>query len=158
MVAPAIEIRPARPDETPDAVASVVAAFLADPLARFACPRAHDYLRAAPLAAREVARRSFEHGGAWVSADPGAAALWLPPGVSFDTEALTRLLRVTVEPTHVGDLLGIVEKLEQWHPAAPHWHLPVLAVEPTAQGRGLGAALLRPVLARCDTEGACAYL
>ena len=43
-------------------------------------------------------------------------------------------------------------------PAAPHWYLAALAVAPEAQGQGIGTALLRAGLARCDTAGAAAYL
>jgi GNAT superfamily N-acetyltransferase len=48
--------------------------------------------------------------------------------------------------------------LEANHPAEPHYYLPVVGVEPEWQGRGLGAALMRPVLDRCDTEKVPAYL
>jgi ribosomal protein S18 acetylase RimI-like enzyme len=34
----------------------------------------------------------------------------------------------------------------------------MIGVEPNSQGKGLGAALLRYALARCDKEGALAYL
>lgn len=158
MAAPAIEIRAARPDEAPHAIACLVAAFLSDPVARFAWPSPHDYLRAAPLVVRELGRASFARGGAHVSADLRAAALWLPPGVRPDADALARVLRVTAEPARLSDLLGILEKMEQWHPGEPHWHLPSIGVDPSAQGRGIGAALLRHTLARCDAEGLAACL
>ena len=48
--------------------------------------------------------------------------------------------------------------VEKQHPGDPHYYLPYIAVAPTRQGNGLGTALLRPVLDRCDTEGAPAYL
>ena len=45
------------------------------------------------------------------------------------------------------------------HPKAePHWYLAFLGIEPSEQGKGLGSALLRPVLERCDSEGTPAYL
>ncbi len=56
------------------------------------------------------------------------------------------------------DLLATFEKMEQWHPKEPHWYLPLIGVEPNAQGNGLGGALMRHALARCDQEGALAYL
>jgi ribosomal protein S18 acetylase RimI-like enzyme len=48
--------------------------------------------------------------------------------------------------------------MERFHPDEPHWYLPLIGVEPNAQGRGLGAALLRHALERFDREGALAYL
>jgi hypothetical protein len=66
---PSTEVRGATPDEMPRAIAAIVAAFLTDPIARFAWPSPHDHLRAMPLATREFASDSFEYGTAYVSAD-----------------------------------------------------------------------------------------
>ena len=50
-------------------------------------------------------------------------------------------------------------RLERHHPKSPeHWYLHYLGVEPRRQGKGLGGALLAPVLERCDAEGIPAYL
>ena len=43
-------------------------------------------------------------------------------------------------------------------PTTPHWYLAILGTEPALQGRGVGSALLAPVLARCDDEDLPAYL
>lgn len=155
---PSTEIHSAIPDEMPHAVAAIVAAFLTDPLARFAWPSPHDHLRAMPLAAHEFAGRSFEHGTAYVSADFCGTALWLPPGVHPNGEALERVFRDTAKPEHLDDLLATFETMEQWHPDEPHWYLPIVGVEPNAQGKGLGAELMRHAVARCDQEKALAYL
>lgn len=40
----------------------------------------------------------------------------------------------------------------------PHWYLALLGCDPLWQGRGVGTALLEPVLDRADKEGTCAYL
>ena len=69
MTHPPTEIRSATPAELSRVVSAIVAAFLTDPLARFAWPSPHDHLRAMPLATREFAGGSFEHGTAYVSAD-----------------------------------------------------------------------------------------
>lgn len=39
-----------------------------------------------------------------------------------------------------------------------HWYLAALGTDPEAQGRGLAAAVLAPVLDGCDTDGLGAYL
>ena len=158
MIRPPTEIRSATSGEMPQAVAAIVAAFLTDPLARFAWPSPHDHLRAMPLAAREFAGGSFEHGTAYVSADFCGTALWLPPGVHPNGEALEGVFRDTANPEHLDNLLAPFEKMEQWHPEEPHWYLPIVGVEPNAQGKGLGAALMRHAVARCDQEKTLAYL
>jgi GNAT superfamily N-acetyltransferase len=158
MVGPSFEVRVAAREEMPEAVGSIVAAFVTDPIARFAWPAAHDHLRAMPLATREFAGNSFEHGAAYVSDDFCGVALWLPPGIHPNGEALERVFRDTARPEHLDDLLATFEKMEEWHPDEPHWYLPMIGVEPNAQGRGLGGALMRHAVARCDHEGVLAYL
>jgi GNAT superfamily N-acetyltransferase len=158
MVHPSIEIRSATSDEIPRAVAAIVAAFLTDPPARFAWPSVHDYLLAMPVATGEFAGSSFEHGTAYVSEDFCGAALWLPPGVAPNGQALEKVFRDTAKPEHMDDLLATFEKMEKSHPREAHWYLPQIGVEPNAQGKGIGAALMRHALARCDEERSLAYL
>ena len=50
------------------------------------------------------------------------------------------------------------QRLMALHPTEPHWYLSVLGTDPEHQKSGIGSALLRSVLARCDAEGAAAYL
>ena len=44
------------------------------------------------------------------------------------------------------------------HPAGPHWYLAFIGIEPRCQGRGLGRALLRPVLHQADAAALPCYL
>lgn len=158
MTAPSVEIRSAGQDEMPQTVACIVAAFITDPIGRFAWPSPHRYLEGMALATREFAGASFEHGTADVAADFCGAGLWLPPGVHPDGEALEKVFRDTAEPEHLDDLLATFEKMGEWHPEESHWYLPLVGVEPNAQGRGLGSALMRHATDRADWEGALAYL
>ena len=48
--------------------------------------------------------------------------------------------------------------IDRHHLREPHYYLAVLGTEPEKQGKGFGAAMLAPVLDRCDAEGALAYL
>ena len=148
MVYPSTEVRSATSDEIDPAVAAIVAAFLTDPVARFAWPSPHDDLRGMALATREWAGCSFAQGTAYVSSDFCGTALWVPPGVRADGEALERVFRATAKPEHLDDLLATFEKMEEWHPDKPHWYLPIVGVEPHSQGRGLGAELMRYAVAR----------
>ena len=51
-----------------------------------------------------------------------------------------------------------ITTIESNHPRKPHYYLPFVGVEPELQGKGVGTALLAPVLNRCDREGTPAYL
>jgi len=158
MIVSSFEVRPAKADEMTQTVGCIVAAFITDPLARFICPPPHSYLRAMPDAARAFAGRSLETGAAVVSPDFCGAALWLPPGVEPDGEALERVFREWGKPEHLDDVLRTFEKMGESHPEEPHWYLAMIGVEPNAQNRGLGAALMRHAVDRCDRDGLLAYL
>jgi len=133
-------------------------AFITDPVARFAWPSARDHLHAMPLATHEFAGGSFERDAAYVSLDFCGVALWLPPGVHPNSEALEGVFRETARPEHLDDLLATFEKMDEWHPEEHHWYLPMVGVEPNAQGKGLGGALMRHAVARADKDGVLAYL
>jgi GNAT superfamily N-acetyltransferase len=156
--APSTEVRSATLDEMPQAIATIVAAFIADPVARFAWPTAHAYLEAMPPATRAFSGGSFERGTAYVSPGFRGAALWLPPGVTPDGETMEKIFRDTAEPGHMDDLMATFAKMEQCHPREAHWYLAQIGVEPSTQGKGLGAELMRHAVARCDREKALAYL
>ncbi len=49
-------------------------------------------------------------------------------------------------------------RIDARHPTSPHMYLAVLGTDPSAQGRGIGSALLAPVLRQCDEDGVPAYL
>ena len=49
-------------------------------------------------------------------------------------------------------ILRAIAALESNHPVEPHYYLPLVGVDPEWQGRGLGTALMRPIVERCDTE------
>eukprot|EP01041_Mallomonas_annulata_P030478 gene30478-52615_t len=46
----------------------------------------------------------------------------------------------------------------QFHPEEPHWYLSMIGVDPSHHGQGLGSALLKAGLQRCDADGLPAYL
>jgi ribosomal protein S18 acetylase RimI-like enzyme len=48
--------------------------------------------------------------------------------------------------------------MDRYHPKEPHWYLAMIGVDPSRQGQGLGAALLKATLAQVDEQGLPAYL
>jgi GNAT superfamily N-acetyltransferase len=55
-------------------------------------------------------------------------------------------------------VLKTLTTMEKVHPTEPHYHLAYVGTHPDQQGRGLGTAVLQPMLDRCDAEGVPAYL
>jgi ribosomal protein S18 acetylase RimI-like enzyme len=105
-----------------------------------------------------MAGPSIEHRAALVTSDFRGAALWLPPDVHPDGDVFERIFRETIKADRLDDVLGTFEKMGESHPQEPHWYLPMIGVEPFAQGQGLGGELMRRAVARCDKEGMLAYL
>lgn len=152
------ETHTATRDEMPQAVASIVAAFITDPLARFLWPSTRDYLNAMPSLVREYATGSFESRTAFVCAELCGAALWLPPHMSPSFDALDQLFQWAVKSERLDDVRMAFEKMEEWRPNEPHWYLTFVGVAPRAQSKGIGHALMSYSAARCDQEGVLAYL
>lgn len=144
-------------DEEP-AVDTVVLAFAADPMARWSWPDSRQYLTTMPALVRAFGGRAFLHDSAHCTDGYAGAALWLPPGVHPDEEALGEIVQGTVPAAIRDDAVRIFEEMAKYHPSGPHWYLPLIGVDPAQQGRGHGAALLRYALERCDCEGMPAYL
>jgi ribosomal protein S18 acetylase RimI-like enzyme len=56
------------------------------------------------------------------------------------------------------DAAAVLEQMGRYHPAGPHWYLPMIGVDVTVQGRGYGSALLEYALSACDCQIKDAYL
>lgn len=138
------------------AIGKIVLAFAADPAARWTWPRSHEFLDAMPRLVRAFGGNAFAHGGA-IATDAGAA-LWLPPGVHPDEDKMAEIMRATVAPARHDEVFSTFEQMAKYHPAEPHWYLPLIGVDPVHQGKGHGEALMAHALARCDRDGMRAYL
>lgn len=139
-------------------IAPLTTAFGNDPVTRWAFPDPHQYLVYFPEFARLFGGKAFDCGTAYCADDFVAAALWLPPGVNSDEEALGGLLQRSVAQRTQEPLFAMLEQMGGYHPAEPHWYLPLIGVDPSRQGRGYGSALLEQGLSRCDAEHQPAYL
>jgi ribosomal protein S18 acetylase RimI-like enzyme len=132
--------------------------FSSDPMTRWTLPTAALYLEVMPELVAAFGGKAFARGSAYCVDDVGGAALWLPPGVEPDSERLGALIAEHAPPQVQKDVDGVFEQMAKFHPHEPHWYLPLIAVDPARQGQGLGAALLKQALVRCDTDGLPAYL
>lgn len=156
-------VRPATEDDHEAAAEALALAFADDPAWAHFLPNAAT--RAERLLAyftSEIETLAPDHRQVWVTADGSGAAVWARPRRWRIPLALT--LRQGRAMTAVfGRRLPLAIwaqlRLERHHPRSPeHWYLNYLGVEPRRQGRGLGAALLAPVLTQCDREGTPAHL
>ncbi|HXV01583.1 MAG TPA: GNAT family N-acetyltransferase [Caulobacteraceae bacterium] len=145
-------------DEIEATVDVLALAFSADPAMRYLWPDAHAFLASFPRLARAFGGRAFEHGAAYRAENGEGAALWLPPGVEPDQEALGEIIESTVAPAARDEAYGTLEQMAAYHPTTTHWYLPMIGVDPARQGQGVGSALLKHVLREVDAAGLPAYL
>ncbi|GAC1593220.1 MAG: GNAT family N-acetyltransferase [Acidimicrobiales bacterium] len=97
----------------------------------------------------------------WTTGDQLGGALWAPPGhASIPTSKVLREAPAMLQSfgRHTARALRFLDLVEKQHPVEAHWYLGVLGTGPAHQGRGVGAALIQPVLEKCDRDGIPAYL
>jgi ribosomal protein S18 acetylase RimI-like enzyme len=140
------------------AIDVIVLAFSADPAVRRMFPDPTQYLRNFPKFVKAFGGKAFQHGSAYHIDGFLGAALWLPPNVHPDEEPLAVLIDETVAEQVRQEVFAVVEQMASYHPHEPHWYLPLIGVDPIQQGKGLGSALMRHALNRCDRERKLAYL
>ncbi len=157
------------PTDRADAVVALARAFHRDPLFDFLVPDALSQARAALTFLGSLVDDAAAHGEVWVAHDGTfvtGAALWLPPGAyprGF-RRSLVSVLRDLRSVYRLGPRLGSAMRLYATIDRAhlevtePHWYLAVLGCDPGWQRRGVGTALLEPVLGRADHERSIVYL
>jgi ribosomal protein S18 acetylase RimI-like enzyme len=133
-------------------------AFSADPAARWSWPDPRQFLQVFPRFAAAFGGAAFAHGSAHRVDGFAGAALWLPPGVHPDEDAMGALMAETVAPEAQKDAVALMEQMAGYHPQEPHWYLPLIGIDPAKQGHGHGGALMRHALATFDRDGIVAYL
>ncbi|RXT43541.1 GNAT family N-acetyltransferase [Bosea sp. Tri-44] len=153
-----IAVRSASRDEESAVSALITLAFASDPMARWSLRDPQTYLAVMPELIRAFGAAAYDSDSAYVSEDGGGAAMWLPPGVEPDIETLDRLIKANADPAILSDVDAMFDAMARYHPEVPHWYLPLIGTDPARQGQGIGGALMCHALARCDREGAAAYL
>jgi len=104
-----------------DAVIGVVtAAFLTDPIARWMYPEAHQYFAVGDSFTRAFAGNAFSNGSAYYVDGYAGAALWLPPGIHPDEDALMALLKGTIAKNRQENAFALFEQMGNYHPEEPH--------------------------------------
>ena len=117
-------VRAAAAADAERVVAVLTLAFSADPVARWSYPDPQQYRTFWPEFVRAFGGLAFEHGTAFYTDGYAGAALWLPPGVHADEDALGALLERSIAPQDQAGVYAVLEQMGAYHPAGPHWYLP----------------------------------
>lgn len=159
MIGAPVEVRLARQDEVATLARVLTRAFAQDPLMTWLF-RGH-------VAHLERFLRIFlmlalRQGAVYTTAAQEGAAIWFAPS-RWKADKVTQLrflllMLRTLGPRNMGGRLRALDAVDRLHPSAPHYYLMALGSLPEVQGRGIGSALMAPILARADAEGMPAYL
>ena len=154
-------VRPVTAEDIPAVAAALARAFDDDPISTWLFPSPRRRATGLPrFFAIQLKAMFVPDGHSWTTPEIAGAALWTAPdkGRPSLREILTLAPVLPPLGRRVLTALRMIGALEREHPRSPHWYLAVLGTDPPHQRRGVGSALLEPVLARCDEEGLPAYL
>lgn len=159
---PAKTVRKASWDDLHRLSQALAHAFYEDPVFNWLVPDDSERLGMSQRGFELYLRKVYmPHEECYTTEDAVGGALWLPPHKWH----LGPLAQVRLLPGMLGamgrrlpQLLRAISTLESNHPKKTHYYLPFVGVEPDLQGKGIGTALMRPILDRCDHDGTPAYL
>jgi len=157
----AIAVRSATADDIPPISRTLAKAFANDPVKLFLCGGKELTVETTMPFFTVFQRIQLPHGHVYTTDDHGAAAIWAPPG-GWKVPPM-QIVRHTPTFLKLYGLrffgnLGVLSDLERRHPTEPHYYLEFIGTDPAHQGKGLGTALIQPMVERADVEGVGMYL
>ena len=156
-----MEVRPAERREARRIGRMLARAFHEDPVQRWMFPEERHWERGSHRAFGYLTSELARKGSAYTTDGLEGAALWDEPGGKPSLRLQIQFVVLfisTVGLAHAKQVGRGIGRLERRRPEEPHWYLGVLGTDPKQRGRGIGAAVMGPVLERCDREGGLAYL
>ncbi len=156
------EVRPAKPTEVDGIAAALARAFADDPAFRFLLGEGRREERLVRFFSAELQVVAFPREIVWTTDGLLGGAIWAKPGhwrVPVRASMLQGPAMAAVFGRRLGLALWTRLRMERLHPGKPEsYYLAAIGLDPSHQGRGLGSALMEPMLERMDSEGTPAYL
>lgn len=156
-------VRKATADDVPGIAQSLARAFYDDPVTEWWLPDESQRMRRVQRTFESIfpKRICLPHDETYTTGEVVGGALWMPPekwqlGLIENLRLLPFM--AAVWGRGLPRVMRSLGYLDSKHPHEPHYYLFILGVEPGWQGKGIGAALMRPILERCDREKLPAYL
>jgi GNAT superfamily N-acetyltransferase len=156
------------PEEIDQASNVATRAFIDDKYFRYLMSHERVRARALPLLFSSQLRHSGDHAHTVSARDEHGhivgVALWVepdhwPPPLSLQLAQMPSSLRALYRHPRTlrraGTYLRTILKV---HPKELNWYLPLLAVDPSVQGQGVGSMLMREGVSRMEKDGVGGYL
>jgi len=156
-----LSVRRAAGHDLPALVETLTAAFMEDPVMTWWMPDRERRRQLLPVCFELIVDVNHPHDELYTTDPvPAAGAVWIPPGCQPTGEQAEEYVGWFVEAAEetAERLLCALELMDAHHPTESHAYLFLLGARPQWQSQGLGSALLREVLERCDRDGTPAYL
>lgn len=156
------DVRTASRDDAAPLGEVLARAFVDDPIWSWLVPDAARWDRHSTRFFTSDVRGRLRLGQVFTTIERQGAASWMPPDQW--RPSLVDLARempgaLPLFGSGLVRALRYLSRIERLHPTdRPHWYLAVLGTHPDHQGKGIGSALMQPVLQRCDDEGLPAFL
>jgi GNAT superfamily N-acetyltransferase len=139
-------------------VATLVSAFIADPVERWLFAEPLQYLTQFARFVAAFGSGGFERGTVFSLGHLRPWRCGFPQGAEPNSAAIVSVLSESVPTEQQADMFSVLEQMDAAHPKDLHWYLPWLGVDSARQGAGLGAELLKQCLARVDADRLPAFL
>ena len=156
-----------REGDLPAAAAALSRAFQDDPLQKYVLPDPVERAAQSPGLFALLLRYGLNFGEVLTTAgSPVGAAVWLGPEAWVITPERATAAGLDKLPAVLGAaaaerFFSVLAAIDPYHhrdvPPA-HWYVMVVGVAPEKQGKGIGRALLQPIIKRADTAGQPCYL
>ncbi|WP_116453508.1 N-acetyltransferase [Blastococcus litoris] len=153
------DVRPAEQRDVPRIAATLTVALADSRWTRWALPDDGRMQRLTRLHELDAGHRGVGTRTAWVTEDVDAVAVWEPPPGAEGTTPLPADVRAALASElpylsahRISAVRDTAALIASHRPEQPHWWLLHLGVRPSSRRRGLAAAVLAPVLVRCDTD------
>lgn len=159
-------IRDARNEDVDDLTSILAEAFNDDPVYRWFLREDAKRVPAFRRIIEQDVRQYVPKDECHITESLDGATLWLPPRPARKTPTRTLWKRLQALQGLAGisgiakvrRLMYLISLMKEKEPNEPHYYLHLIGVRNDAKGRGIGSALLRKMLNRCDSEKALAYL
>jgi len=158
---PSPAVREARPGERRSVLEVLGRAFHDDPVAAFLFSkdrtRVQKWARFSGIAIDSMGDAAHV---LTTDAVEGAAVWQLPEDHELGGfgQLRTALRFIALAGFGIGRAKRLGDMVSAHRPREPHYYLAALGTDPDQQGRGIGSALIQPILDRCDKERLPAYL
>ena len=151
-----VPVRPAVSSEVPGLAGVLARAFAADPMVRWPMVT-DDELPARIRTVFEIVDTAYAgEGWLYVAGEEFGVMSLLPPGTAGREQEIADAVAPAIAAL-TPDGGERYERFWAWIgsllPPEPHWLLDQVAVEPSAQGRGIGGAMLRFAIERAERQG-----